>query len=184
MTVKEFGVLADAIKTYFPKDNVFPTKKSVNLWYEELKDLEYSMASAELRKYVSTNRFPPTISDIRECLVDFSEDKHRGGPEAWEMVMETLSEVDMGGMATKRFDSLPDTIKKAIGGRRQFIELSKNTEERNLSRNGFIRSYEKLIDDDIGRMKLQPEIRKMIESRSRTIIDDGGKGLITESSEK
>lgn len=184
MTVKEFGLLADAIKTYFPKENMFPTKKSVNLWYEELKDLEYKMASAELRKYIALNRFPPTISDIRECLIDFSEEKYAGGPEAWESVMEVLMETDEGGMATKRFEALPDIIKKAIGGRECFMELVENVAERNISRSSFIRSYERLMEDDVRKRKLQPEIRKMIEMGVGTLFPDNGNEFITESSKK
>ena len=41
MTFKEFGYIADAIKTYFPRDNVLPTEHAMSLWYDGLKDLPY-----------------------------------------------------------------------------------------------------------------------------------------------
>ena len=39
MTIKEFSLIAAAIKTYFPRDNILPTENAMELWYEELKDL-------------------------------------------------------------------------------------------------------------------------------------------------
>lgn len=72
MTAKEFGILADAIKTYFPRDNVLPTENAMRLWYSELKDLPYQVAQTALRKYVATNKFAPTIADIREQAAELN----------------------------------------------------------------------------------------------------------------
>ena len=37
MTIKEFSLIAAAIKTYFPRDNILPTENAMELWYEELR---------------------------------------------------------------------------------------------------------------------------------------------------
>ena len=55
MTIKEFALIAAAIKTYFPRDNILPTESAMDLWYEELKDLPYSIANSALRMFVATN---------------------------------------------------------------------------------------------------------------------------------
>ena len=68
MTIEEFGILADEIKTFFPKDNILPTKEAMKLWYECLKDLDGRKARQALRNYVKNNNFSPTVADIRnEC---------------------------------------------------------------------------------------------------------------------
>ena len=71
MNVDEFAKLADAIKTYFPRDNVLPTDNAMELWFDMLKDLDYKSAYIALKKHVATSSFPPTIADIRKNASDF-----------------------------------------------------------------------------------------------------------------
>ena len=162
MTFKEFEKFADAIKTYFPRENVFSSKESAGLWYEELKDLDYHMAAMELRKYVSLNRFAPTIADIRECLIDFTEKKELSAPESWEIVIIAVREVEESGAAKKKFEALPELAKKAVGGYAQFLELSENPNARHMAKPNFMRVYTKLLEKDLELKKLNPSIREMI----------------------
>ena len=91
MTATEFAQLAAAIKTYYPRDNVLPTDRAMELWFDALKDLEYRNAVAGLKKYVESHKYPPTISDIREYAMAYRptvleiEEKHVGvePPENW-----------------------------------------------------------------------------------------------------
>lgn len=175
MTIKEFGVLTDAMKTYFPRDNMFPTKESMQLWYEELKDLDYQMAAMELRKYVALNRFAPTIADIRECLIDFTNKKELSAPESWELVIRAVREVEESGVAKKKFEVLPELAKKAVGGYAQFLELSENPNARHMANSNFMRAYTKLLEKDLELKKLNPSIREMINGNVKTdrIEQDG-----------
>lgn len=69
VTKVEFAKLADAMKTYYPSADMLPNKAAMQLWYEELKDLPYEVAVVSLRRHVNTNRFPPTIAEIRTGAV-------------------------------------------------------------------------------------------------------------------
>ena len=66
MTSKEFGVLANVLKTLYPKENLFPNPEATEMWYGFLKDLDYQTASAAIQKWVSTSKWSPTIADIRQ----------------------------------------------------------------------------------------------------------------------
>lgn len=173
MTFNEFGVLVKAMRTYFSKDTILETKESIELWYEELKDLDYQMATAELRKYVALNKFPPTISDIRKCLIDFAEDREPNETQAWEIVVNTISEIEKKGCATKRFEALSPLIQNAVGGRTQFLELLENKNGRGIARSSFIKMYGKLIEKDTEMKMLQPEIRSRIKENNLIGIDEG-----------
>lgn len=70
MTKVEFAKLADAMKTYYPAAGLLPNKTAMQLWYEELKDVPYELAAVALRKHVSTNKFPPTIAELRKNAVE------------------------------------------------------------------------------------------------------------------
>lgn len=75
MTQKEFMVIAAAIKTYYPKDNILPTKESVSLWYDCMNDLDFSKTQESIRRYVKNNNYPPTIADIRKHYEEIMEEE-------------------------------------------------------------------------------------------------------------
>lgn len=69
MNKKEFAIFTDALKTYYPKEQILPNPQSMDLWYQELKDIPFQIASLALRKWVATNKWSPSISDLRSKLV-------------------------------------------------------------------------------------------------------------------
>lgn len=114
MTANEFGVLANAIKTYFPRDNVLPTENAMRLWYEELKDIPYQAAYIALRKYVSTNKFAPTIADIREHAseLETKNEEELNETAAWALVLKAMRRAAY--YAEEEFEKLPAVVKRAV----------------------------------------------------------------------
>ena len=114
MTAKEFGFLADAIKTYFPRDNVLPTENAMRLWYEELKDIPYQAAYIALRKYVSINKFAPTIADIREQASELKtkNEEELNETAAWALVLKAMRRAAY--YAEEEFEKLPVVVKRAV----------------------------------------------------------------------
>ena len=84
MTTGEFNVFAKAMRTFFPKDNLLPTKESMDLWYGMLKDIPYPVAEAALKKHVSTSKWPPSIAEIRENATEAITPVQVDWSEAWE----------------------------------------------------------------------------------------------------
>ena len=116
MTFKEFGYIADAIKTYFPRDNVLPTEHAMSLWYEGLKDLPYQIVSIALKKYVQTNKFSPTIADIREQAEQLNQNNQKtdlNENEAWTLVLKAIQR--SGYYSEEEFAKLPKIIQRTIG---------------------------------------------------------------------
>lgn len=64
MTKQEFGKLAAAIRTYYPKENILPNQQAIELWYSHLKTMPYNLACAVLNKWVAENKWSPTIADF------------------------------------------------------------------------------------------------------------------------
>ena len=89
MTKSEFVKIADAIKTYYPSEKILPNKQAMQLWYMELEDISYEQASVILRRYVSTNRFPPTIADFREGVAEMSG-ADGNWSEGWSTFLEAV----------------------------------------------------------------------------------------------
>lgn len=70
MTTQEWSVLVKAIKSAYPSANVLPDEWSIKLWYKMLQDIPYEALNLALQRHISTNRYPPTIADLRSCMVE------------------------------------------------------------------------------------------------------------------
>ncbi len=113
MTVSEFAILADAIKTYYPKENMLPTKEAMALWYDALKDIDYKSAERGLKRYVMLNKFPPAISDIRENAIGGAEINELSEMEAWAKISKAIGNANYH--ADEEFAKLPVVLQKVVG---------------------------------------------------------------------
>ena len=167
MTLEEFAYLSDAIKTYYPKDNMLPTKESMSLWYDALKDIDYRSAEQGLRKYVMSNKFPPSISDIRECSLDFERPQELNEMEAWTLVRKAISHASC---ADEEFAKLPPIVQRAVGSPSQIWSwgMDEDFNESVVSSN-FMRVYkaELIRAQEISKLPegMQAAIKKVNENR-------------------
>lgn len=81
-------------------------KDQVLHWYEHLKDVPFEAAMENLREHIRTERFPPTISDIRR---GYSEEKSTV-PGA-EETRQWLREVDR---MRERAVPMPEHVRKEL----------------------------------------------------------------------
>lgn len=91
MTKREFGLFAAAIRTYYPRENILPNEQAHDLWFRQLQDVPYPVAEAVLAKWVATNKWSPSIADIRDGVAEIQN----GGPapdwgEAWDQAMNAI----------------------------------------------------------------------------------------------
>ena len=91
MTRKEFATLAMALKTYYPRENILPNEQAMELWYAQLQDIPYQVAEAGLQKWVSLNKWSPSIADIREMSSGIVTGGVPDWGEAWEEVCRAVS---------------------------------------------------------------------------------------------
>ena len=90
MTRQEFSRIAAAINTYYPKDKPFVNEASVQLWYEEFKELTYEDTVNGLRRHVNTSKWCPTIAELKEAIVTNIAGVKDWG-EAWNECTRAIS---------------------------------------------------------------------------------------------
>lgn len=73
MTFEEFGLIAKGLKAAYTSPNFLPDEWSLKLWHKLLADLDYSAVQAVCIKYISNNKFPPTVSDIRAACLNMTD---------------------------------------------------------------------------------------------------------------
>ena len=91
MDKTEFGLFASALRTYYPKeDKLLPNKQAMELWFRELQDIPFQVAEAALRKWVSTNKWSPSIAEIREMAATIKNGDIPDWGEGWEEVQRAI----------------------------------------------------------------------------------------------
>lgn len=66
MNQQEFASIAAIIKTAYPNNNILPTREAITTWFELLKDLDFELCRISVIEYIKSNKYPPTIADIRD----------------------------------------------------------------------------------------------------------------------
>ena len=90
MDKKQFATFAMALKTYYPRENLLPNDKSMELWFMQLQDIPYEVAEVGLQKWVSLNKWSPSIADIREMASSISNGDLPDWSDAWEEVQRSI----------------------------------------------------------------------------------------------
>ena len=127
MNKKEFATFAMALKTYYPRENLLPNDKTMELWFMQLQDIPYRLAEVGLQKWVSLNKWSPSIAEIREMATSISCGELPDWGEAWEEVCRAIRKYGFY-RATDALESLSPLTRKATE-RIGFVNLciSENT---------------------------------------------------------
>lgn len=89
MKFDEFKILVKGLKTVYTSPNFLPDADSIKIWYQLLQDISYEQLSVAIQKHMVTNKFPPTIAELREasvnCLVEI-----KGWADGWEKTKRAM----------------------------------------------------------------------------------------------
>lgn len=167
MTFKEFGYIADAIKTYFPRDNVLPTEHAMSLWYDGLKDLPYQIVNIALKKYMQTNKFSPTIADIREQAEQLNQNNHKtdlNENEAWTLVLKAIQR--SGYYSEEEFAKLPKIIQRTIGSSSRLREMALDEKfNHGVESSNFQNKFRTEQQKEREKQKLSPDVSRLIHEK-------------------
>lgn len=160
MEKQEFATLAAAIRTFYPKENILPNKEAMALWYRELQDLPFPVAEASLRKWVSTNKWSPSIAELREAAATIQHGEIPEWGEAWEKVLKAIKKYGIYsiGPAMESFDPLTRKAVECIGFRD--ICMSENIAA---DRANFRMIYENLAEREKTRQQVALPLQQAIE---------------------
>lgn len=87
---------------------------SVQMWHKAFEDQPFAVVFGAVSKYILHKKFPPTIADIREEVVNMTNPAAmKSGEEAWEEVIAAVKKFGFyrQGEAMK---TLGDTIQRAV----------------------------------------------------------------------
>lgn len=143
MTKQEFALFAAALRTYYPKENILPNQQAMELWYRELQDIAFPVIEAGLRQWVATNKWSPSIADIREMVTAVQHGNLPDWGEGWEKVLKAIRYFGSYGEteALAGMDEITRTCVQRLGFRN--LCMSENI---NADRANFRMIYEQLAE--------------------------------------
>lgn len=169
MDKKEFSTFAMALKTYYPRENLLPNTQAMELWYQELCDLPYNVAVTALREHVQTNKFSPTIAEIREKATTVITGQVQDWGEGWKSVQNAIRKYGMY-QPEEALESMDELTAQAVR-RLGFKELC-TSENTIADRARFKDIYEQLAKRQKEDALLPPSIKKAIsEIRKSSMIE-------------
>lgn len=113
MTHEQFGVFAMAMKSYYPKEHILETKQQLEAWYRMLADIPYEICNQALMQWVSTERWSPTVADLRERATTIAYGEVKDWATAWQEIQDSIREYGYY-RAKEGMDCLDDTTKQVI----------------------------------------------------------------------
>ena len=90
MDKRKFADWAAALQTYYPRFELLPNEQAMELWYRELRDIPYDLLSAALRKWVVTEKWPPSIAELRSMCADLVRGPAPDWGDAWREVVDAI----------------------------------------------------------------------------------------------
>lgn len=143
MEREQFKVLCKGMKAVYTQETFLPDADAFNVWFGLLGDLDYAVLNAAIQKYMLTNKFPPTIADLREIATTISTGAIPDWGEGWEQVLNAIRKFGSyrETEALASMDELTQTCVRRIGFRN--ICMSENI---TADRANFRMIYEQIAD--------------------------------------
>lgn len=146
MNETEFAKITMALKTFYPRENLLQNKETVALWFDMLGDLPYEIVEIAIKKWVATNKWSPSIAEIRKEAAEIIH----GAPKSWEQAwQEVIASIGAYGSrrtaeAMETFDEVTREAVKRMGYRN--ICMSENPVS---ERANFREIYKELSERDL-----------------------------------
>lgn len=168
MDKKQFATFAMALKTYYPRENLLPNNQAMELWFSQLQDIPFEVAQAGLQKWVSLNKWSPTIADIREMASSISHGDMPDWGDAWEEVCRAISRYG-SYRPIEAMESLSPLAKRATQ-RIGFINLCMS-ENPSADRANFRMIYEQLAEREKKEAQLPDPLKQLITQMQGKMIE-------------
>lgn len=172
MTKKEFSMIANALRTYYPREKILPNEQSMQLWYNQLEDIPYDLAEKALNKWVATNKWSPSISDIRNAVSEDSAKKDMPSElDAWAQTRLAIR--DSSYHAEERFAELPEICQRIVespDNLRKWAQMDSDTLE-SVVMSQFLRSH-RIVVERMRKEQSAPEYFPKIERHEKPMIED------------
>ena len=177
MTRDEFKVLVKGMKAVYAQPTFIPDQDAFNMWFALVGDLPYEVCNVAIQKYMLTNKFPPTVAEIREMATKIVSGDELTWGESWERALNAVRKYGSynKGAALNSLDPLTRKCVECVG----YMELclSENIMVERAHFQKIFETYSKREQTEkMMPLALQSAIRQLqLQSPDgRTLLESGG----------
>lgn len=116
MRYDEFIKVVKVMKSIWTKSDFLPDAEAVRTYYALLEDIPYEYMTLAVQSYAMTNKWPPTVAELREQVVKM-QDESADWSDSWENVIRCVQRhgyVDSAG-AYEEMDEITKLTVQRIG---------------------------------------------------------------------
>lgn len=160
MKREEFKILCKGMKAVYTQPTFLPDADAFNIWYSMLQDLDYMVAQAAIQKYMLTNKFPPTIADIREYSASVTVGEKPLWSDGWEEVLHAIRKFG-SYRESEALESMSEITRQAVqrlGFRNLCMSENVMTDRAN-----FRMVYEQIADREYTAKQIPVKLSNLIE---------------------
>lgn len=150
------------IRASYPKQADTLTKPEVaEVWHSALSDIEYEVAKLAVTKWLMTEKWMPTIADIRESCVSVQNKEVMDWSEAWSIVNDAVRKIGpyREEEAMSRFD---DVTRETVQRIRYLTLCEMESSERDIMRAHFRDIYNQIATRHKEQAQLPTRLKEMI----------------------
>ncbi len=136
----------------------------------QLQDIPYNVAEVTLNKWVATNKWSPSIADIREQATSLTQGEAKEWGDAWQDVLRAISRYG-SYREDEALESLDDTTRQVV--KRLGFRNICYSEEIQVDRANFRMIYEQQLQRDKHNAQLPPTLKELI-SNMPNLLEEGG----------
>lgn len=164
MTRREFAILAETLGQAYKKDNFLATTSEQEVWYKMLNDLPYEALSVAVQKWITTEKWSPSIAELRSGAAEIINEPISGCEEAWAMVREIARDFSPYDIdrTQARLDALDDITRKCV--KLTDIRSIAYSENIGIERAHFVKAYERLANEKKTENQTARSVRTAIEA--------------------
>lgn len=87
----EFKQLVAGLRSAYQKPDFLSTSQDLDMWYADLKDLDYKLLSLIVQKWILTEKWPPRIADLRNGVAEVYKLEMPDWAEEWQHVITCMN---------------------------------------------------------------------------------------------
>lgn len=160
MKKKDFAIFAACLKTFYPKEKLFETEQAVELWFQQLKDIDINVLKLALSTWVATEKWSPTIADLREKAAEIEGQTPADWSNGWDNVQKAIRYYGRYRQA-EALESMDEITRQTVS-RMGFIELC-NSENVAADRANFRTIYQSIAERKKRENQIPVEVMALIE---------------------
>lgn len=167
---EDFKSVVKVLKSTYTGPNFLPDADAVTAWYYMLKDIDFEVLKAAAYKYAMTNKFPPTVADLREMAMTVTGCDIPLWSDGWEQVQSAIKKYgsyNPGAALASMDDVTADTVRR-LG----YMELCRS-ENPSADRANFRMIFEQLAEREQQKKQIPIGLTQLIEGLQQNYLLEG-----------